>query len=84
MNLEGADITKIDIKEEDLVAIGTAFKHSVESIKNEINLMKELPHINVFVDKTVRYTKINDKYKCCYLILTQLGNGRAEIERTFE
>ena len=83
MNVNG-DYTREDIKEEDLVAIGTAFKHSAESIKNEINLLNDLPRRNIFVDKKVRYVKIGEKYRGCFFILTQIGNARAEVERTLE
>lgn len=43
-----------------------------------------MPRRNVFVDKKIRYVKINDKYKSCFFILTQIGRDRVEVERTIE
>lgn len=34
MNVDTVDITKMDINEQDLINIGTAFTHSAENIKN--------------------------------------------------
>lgn len=79
ININEVDITMADLSKDDLVAIGTAFKHSAENIKNQINLLNQLPRRNVFVDKRIRYIKVNDKYKSCYFILSQVGNDRVEV-----
>lgn len=81
---EETTITRPEIDNQDLIAIGHVIKRSAQSIKTEINLLNELPRRNVFVDKRVRYLREGDRYRSCYCILTQIGNSRFEVLRTIE